>query len=151
MSEVDITPIDMTVEECLAFMAYVGIGRLCVVENGFPIAYPVNYRLVANGQGGAAIVIRTRTGGALDLDEDSRVGFEVDGIDSTSNTGWSVIVRGLLHHEDAPITPDWLRSWDPRPWIRGRETWLYLTPVSITGRRLAPNVVEWAFAVHGYL
>ncbi len=142
---------ELSIPECLSLLSRHTVGRLCIVENDFPVAFPVNYRLADNGQGGAAIVIRTRPGGTLDQEEETRVGFEVDGIDNATNSGWSVVVRGRLHHEDAPITPVWLRSWDPRPWVRGRDTWLYLTPLVITGRQLAPTVVEWAFAFRGYL
>ncbi len=140
----------MTLEECLGLLSTHEVGRLCVVENGFPLAFPVNYRLVPNIDGGAAIVVRTRPGGVLDQDE-VRVGFELDGIDGSTETGWSVVVRGTLHRAEATTTPAWLRSWDPRPWIGPRDSWLYVTPLEITGRRLVASVIEWAVSFRGYL
>ncbi len=140
----------MTLEECLGLLSTQHVGRLCVIENGFPLAFPVNYRLVPNVDGGAAIVVRTRPGSVLDQDE-VRVGFELDGIDGSTETGWSVVVRGTLHRAEATTTPAWLRSWDPRPWIGQRDSWLYVTPLEITGRRLVASVIEWAVSFRGYL
>ena len=141
---------EIAIEECLGLLSAHEVGRLCVVNDGYPVALPVNYRVVPDGEGGAAFVVRTRPGSVLDQSE-TKAGFEIDGIDSSTHTGWSVIVRGTLHHADASITPPWLRSWDPRPWVGDRDSWLYLTPREVTGRRLVGAVVEWAFAVHGYL
>lgn len=141
---------EIATEECLGLLSAHEVGRLCVVDGGFPLAFPVNYRVVPGGDGGAALVVRTRHGSVLDQSE-TRAGFEIDGIDPSTSSGWSVVVRGILHHADASLTPPWLRSWDPRPWVGDRDSWLYLTPVEVTGRRLASAVVEWAFAVHGYL
>ena len=140
----------MPLEECLGLLSTHQVGRLCVVENGYPVAFPVNYRIVPNVDGGAAIVVRTRMGSVLDQD-DTPVGFEIDGVDSQTETGWSVVVRGRLHHADASSTPPWLHSWDPRPWIGPSDSWLYFTPIEITGRRLVASVVEWAVAFGGYL
>ena len=141
---------DLSMSECLGLLTSTPIGRLCVIADEFPLAFPVNYRLVPDGDGGAALVVRTRPGGVLDQDA-TRVGFEIDGIDAATNTGWSVLVRGMLHHADASSTPTWLRSWDPRPWIGERDAWLYITPSEITGRRLLESVMEWSFEWRGYL
>ena len=140
----------MPLEECLGLLSTHHVGRLCVTENGFPVAFPVNYRIVPNVDGGAAIVIRTRAGSVLDQDT-VPVGFEIDGVDEQSETGWSVVLRGTLHRADASTTPPWLHSWDPRPWVGPRDSWLYITPVEITGRRLVASVIEWAVSFRGYL
>jgi nitroimidazol reductase NimA-like FMN-containing flavoprotein (pyridoxamine 5'-phosphate oxidase superfamily) len=50
---------------CLRLMREASIGRVAVVIDGFPVVMPVNYRLVADGDG-FGIVIRTRPGGVLD-------------------------------------------------------------------------------------
>ena len=141
---------EMTLEESLGLLSTHQVGRLCVIENNYPLAFPVNYRLVPNVDGGTAIVVRTRPGSVLDQDE-VRVGFEVDGIDESTETGWSVVVRGTLHRAETITTPAWLRSWDPRPWIGPRDSWLYVTPIEITGRRLVASVIEWAVSIRGYL
>jgi Pyridoxamine 5'-phosphate oxidase len=137
-------------DECIGLLAAHQVGRLCINEEGFPVAFPVNYRLIPNSEGGVAIVVRTRPGSTLDR-ESEHVGFEIDGIDGIDETGWSVVVRGILHHEASSITPAWLRAWDPHPWVGPQDAWLYITPISISGRRLTAEVVEWAFAIRGYL
>ena len=142
-------PDELARSECLGLLSQHDVGRLCVLDDGFPAAFPVNYRLVPDGSGGAFIVIRTRPGGVLDTPE-TRVGFEVDGIDPSAETGWSVLVRGTLHAVTAH-SPEWLRAWDPRPWASERERWLYIEPVAISGRRLSSSTITWAFAIGGYL
>jgi hypothetical protein len=79
------------------------------------------------------------------------VGFEIDGIDITDQQGWSVLVRGTLHH----VRPDlagFAERFDPEPWIDAdRDAWLIIEPFSITGRRLRSPQPEWAFHLAGYL
>lgn len=139
----------MALEECLGLLSTHNVGRLCVMENEFPVAFPVNYRIVPNVDGGGAIVIRTRSGSVLDQDA-VPVGFEIDGVDDQTETGWSVVLRGTLHRANG-TTPPWLHSWDPRPWIGPQDSWLYVTPLEITGRRLVASVIEWAVSFRGYL
>jgi hypothetical protein len=43
-----------------------------------------------------------------------------------------------------------VRDWDPKPWLSDRERWMYLRPISMSGRRLVAGAVEWAFSIHGY-
>jgi nitroimidazol reductase NimA-like FMN-containing flavoprotein (pyridoxamine 5'-phosphate oxidase superfamily) len=140
---------ELTTEACLGLLANENIGRICVLEAGFPMALPVNYRLVTNGAGETVLVIRTRAGTILDS-VNSRVGFEVDAIDHEHEVGWSVFVRGNLHAVTSG-SPEWLRSCDPRPWAPDRDVWVYLAPLIITGRRLTGTSVNWAFDVSAYL
>lgn len=142
--------VELTQSECLGLLARTDVGRLAVMEEGFPVAFPVNYRLVPDGTSGAVIVMRTRAGSTLDRPE-TRAGFEIDGIDGATETGWSVVVRGHLHPADGATAPGWVRTWNPRPWVGDRDTWLYLTPTLITGRRLTASTVTWALALRGYL
>ena len=142
--------VDISPEECLGLLSAHHVGRLCVIDDAYPIALPVNYRVAPDGSGGAAIVVRTRAGSLLDRDA-VRVGFEIDGIDHLTETGWSVLVRGLLHHAESAEAVPSMQNWDPRSWAGPLDTWLVLTPDSITGRRLESSVSEWAFAIEGYL
>jgi hypothetical protein len=140
----------LSADECLALLASHQVGRLSVTDHGCPVAYPVNYQLIPNATGHTAIVIRTRAHGCLDH-PNSAAGFEIDGTDSQNATGWSVVVRGTLLHADAYGVPTWVRDWDPRPWLSARDTWMYLRPISMSGRRLVSGAVEWAFSIHGYV
>jgi uncharacterized protein len=144
--------IELTLDplECLHLASTQTVGRICVLDDGYPVAFPVNYRLIADGHGNAVLVLRARTGSLIAVPRE-RVGFEVDGIDSEHNTGWSVVVRGTLHDSDAADAPDWLMNFDPRPWVGDRDTWLFITPTVITGRRLASAIVQWAFTSAAYL
>jgi uncharacterized protein len=136
--------------ECLHLASSQSIGRVCVIDDGYPVAFPVNYRLVADGRGNAIIVLRARSNSMLSLPREY-VGFEVDGIDTEHSTGWSVVFRGTLHDASSPDAPDWLLNFDPRPWVGDRDSWVFITPTLITGRRLASAVVQWAFTSAAYL
>jgi hypothetical protein len=119
------------------------IGRLCIVEHGYPIAVPINYRIV-DADGRPTIVVRTAPDTMLGR-YTGLASLEVDEIDLDRATAWSVIVRGGLqrafgeHHLP-----------DPRPLVgndRGR--WMTLEVAATSGRRfiLRPAVddyfVEW--------
>jgi nitroimidazol reductase NimA-like FMN-containing flavoprotein (pyridoxamine 5'-phosphate oxidase superfamily) len=66
------------------------MGRVAVVDGRGPIALPVNFILDRH-----MVVFRTEEGTKLDVaSRGSRVGFEVDGTDAATRTGWSAVVRG---------------------------------------------------------
>ncbi|CAB4887156.1 unannotated protein [freshwater metagenome] len=142
--------VELGVDECIALLASTDVGRLCVIDHGHPVAYPVNYRVVPDGRGNVALVLRTRADSMLDQ-PDTPAGFEIDSVDSLTETGWSVVLRGTLLRADGPTVPFWVRAWDPRPRLAGRDTWLYFVSTAISGRRLMDGVPEWAFSVHGYI
>ena len=52
----------MTANCCLASL---DIGRVAVVEDGFPLVFPINYKLATFG-GKLVIAIRTRPGNVID-------------------------------------------------------------------------------------
>ncbi len=137
-------------QECLGLLATHDIGRLCVLDRGVPAAYPVNYRLVPGRAGEVVIVVRTRADSVLDQPGHA-VGFQLDGIDASAGSAWSVLARGTMHHADDPGVPEWLTSWDPHPWLGDRDAWLAVVVSSLSGRRLTASVVEWAFSIRGYL
>jgi hypothetical protein len=64
------------------------------------------------------------------------VAFEIDGVDVANQAGWSVLVRGTLHHAD-PDAADFRNRFDPQPWLGDdRDAWLSIEPFEITGRRI---------------
>ena len=80
-----------------------------------------------------------------------KVAFEIDEIDAANRQGWSVLVRGTLHHVD-PDAAGFRERFDPEPWILAdRDAWLIIDPFAITGRRLHPDAREWAFHTLAYL
>jgi len=83
-------------DQCIGLLCAGTVGRVAVIHNGYPVVVPVNYRLVET-TGPPWIAIRTRAGNVLDQ-RTSPVGFEIDSIDVVDHRGWSVLVRGTLHH-----------------------------------------------------
>jgi uncharacterized protein len=136
-------------EACLELLRLGRVGRMAVVVDGFPQVVPVNYRLVQRDRE-LWIVVRTRPGSVIDQ-EASRVGFEIDGIDPIHRTGWSVLVRGVVHHDNGCLCP-WREGEDPEPWMStDRDSWLLIHVLAVTGRRLHEPDLEWAFHIRGYL
>jgi nitroimidazol reductase NimA-like FMN-containing flavoprotein (pyridoxamine 5'-phosphate oxidase superfamily) len=135
--------------ECLELLQQHRVGRVGFIIDDAPVVLPVNYR-IAEFSGRPWVAIRTRPGSLLDQ-ASVMVAFEIDGIDPTHQQGWSVLVRGTLHHV-YPHAAGFAERFDPEPWItEDRESWLVIEPFAITGRRLHPSEPEWAFSVRAYL
>jgi hypothetical protein len=139
----------LTRDECLARLRLHVVGRVAfVVDDGSPIVLPVNYRLVETTHS-TWIALRTRPGTLLD--RALLVSFEVDEVDRARHEGWSVLVRGTLHHIDADAA-GFRDMFDPEPWLfEERDSWLIIEPFDITGRVLHAPQVEWAFEAAAYL
>jgi nitroimidazol reductase NimA-like FMN-containing flavoprotein (pyridoxamine 5'-phosphate oxidase superfamily) len=136
-------------EECVDQLRGASVGRIGVIEHGFPVVLPVNYPLVET-TGPPWVAIRTRPGNVLDQ-RNAPVAFEIDNIEPMHQCGWSVLVRGTLHHVN-PDSADFRERFDPQPWLtQDRDTWLIIEPFTITGRRLQHTENEWAFHRHAYL
>jgi hypothetical protein len=132
--------------ECIDLVRSEGIGRLCLLDHGHPIALPVNYRLIgADGQ--QQVVVRTAPSTLIARSE-GPASIEVDHIDIEARTAWSVLVRGHLRHVvGAHGLPD------PEPWLLDdRHHWMVLDMASITGRRFVGTpaadgmTVDWELA-----
>jgi hypothetical protein len=139
---------ELTPGECTALLSACRVGRIGVIVDGAPAIVPVNYRWIDNQQG-AYIALRTRPGNLVDRAA-STVAFEIDGIDDLHQAGWSVLVRGTLHHllVDGPVR----QIVDSHPWLdEDRDSWLVIAVEQVTGRRLAGKEAEWAFHIRGYL
>lgn len=140
---------ELPIEDCLRLLGQRSVGRVAVVVDGSPIVLPVNYRLVKTS-GLTWVALRTRPGGVIEQAA-MNVAFEIDDIDPVHHQGWSVLVRGTLHHVD-PDAADFRERFDPEPWILAdRDAWLVIEPFAISGRKLHPAEVEWAFHIRGYL
>jgi uncharacterized protein len=136
--------VELGAAECLQLLASCDIGRIAVVHEGYPVVFPVNYRLVRI-DGNPAIALRTRPGNTIDH-VDERVGFEIDGVDAARDGGWSVLVRGHL------LAVDEAEQLDSHPLLSGeRDAWRIVTPTLVTGRRVATIEDRWPFLPSGYL
>jgi uncharacterized protein len=92
--------------ECRELLAERHLGRLAIPDFGGPMIFPVNY---VYDQG--LVIFRTDPGSKLDAaTERESVAFEVDAVDETTRTGWSVVVRGTLADITDPAHLERLRD-----------------------------------------
>jgi nitroimidazol reductase NimA-like FMN-containing flavoprotein (pyridoxamine 5'-phosphate oxidase superfamily) len=120
--------------ECLDLLAAHTVGRVALVVDGHPEILPVNYAL-----DGDAVLFRTAEGTVLNRAGLTPVAFEVDHIDESTRTGWSVMVKGQADDIGDAIdaTSERLRRLTLVTWAPGRrERWFVIRPREITGRRL---------------
>ena len=121
-------------DECRSLLAGTHLGRVAFVVGDFPVVLPVNHVL-----DGDRVVFRTRPGILLDAAvRRAAVGFEVDGIDEGSRTGWSVLVRGHVEHVTDDTERHRLESLGLMPWAPGaRPEYVRVTAVETSGRRIS--------------
>jgi nitroimidazol reductase NimA-like FMN-containing flavoprotein (pyridoxamine 5'-phosphate oxidase superfamily) len=140
---------EFSYDECLRALRGNVVGRIGVVMNEFPVVLPVNYRLVET-TGLTWIAVRTRPGNVIE-GASMNVAFEIDGIDALHRQGWSVLVRGTLHHVD-PDAADFRDRFDSEPWLTAeRDAWLIIQPITISGRQLRAAEPDWVLHLCGYL
>jgi hypothetical protein len=136
--------IPLTDADCLTLLEANDVGRICVMDDGYPTAFPVSYRLV-EFDGDPMLAIRTRPGNSLDH-VGEHVGFEIDGVGPGRDSGWSVVVRGRLE----PVSPG--ADVDSYPMITSqRDAWRVIVPAKITGRGVLADPTRWSFNPAGYL
>jgi nitroimidazol reductase NimA-like FMN-containing flavoprotein (pyridoxamine 5'-phosphate oxidase superfamily) len=122
--------------ECLRLLGTRCLGRVAVsIEGWSPLVRPVNYRFDPASQ---SVVFRSGEGTKLTaLLLAHAVTFEVDDIDETARTGWSVIVSGRA---EAVVRPDDLahvQALGLDPWVPGDlPHWFRIRTETVSGRRL---------------
>ena len=123
--------------ECWELLATHTVGRLAVVEHDKPLIFPLNY--VCDGM---SIVFRTEAGQKLRAIRDNvDVAFEVDDIDRTDHTGWSVIVNGSAERVRDAADLRRLSELDLEPWAMGaKPTYVRVSPAQVSGRRIQRRV-----------
>ena len=125
---------ELSVEECLELMGAHHFGRVGVVVDGEPVIFPVNYAL-----DGDEVVFRAAPGSLLSGASLGRVSFEVDEVEESGRTGWSVVVQGFGNEVTSTIDErsEHIRALRLEPWVPGEhDHWIGIMPRSITGRRL---------------
>ncbi|MGV9773112.1 pyridoxamine 5'-phosphate oxidase family protein [Streptosporangium sp. NPDC003464] len=126
-------------EECLRLISPGGVGRLAFNDLGGPMILPVNYVLHEG-----SVIFRTAFGGPFDANLSTgvngvefKIAFEVDRIDDANSEGWSVLIRGGVHHVSTAEEQAAVMTLNVRPWAGGdRELYVKITPAEITGRRI---------------
>jgi Pyridoxamine 5'-phosphate oxidase len=131
--------------ECYRLMGQQRVGRLAIIEGGYPISIPVSYRL-SGTPSQHRIVFRTAPSTTI-AQYEGPASLEVDHINEQEKSAWSVIARGALHRlfDDGTVP-------DPQPWlIEGRDRWLALDVVAVSGRRFVgvpvsgDSGIQWRF------
>lgn len=120
--------------ECLRLLATGDVGRVVVIEGGGPLIFPVNYVL-----DGEDILFRTGGGTKLQRGPGRTACFEVDEIDRTTHSGWSVVIVGRLEEVTPLDGPGYerARALSIEPWAPGPKAHLLrLVSSRITGRRI---------------
>jgi nitroimidazol reductase NimA-like FMN-containing flavoprotein (pyridoxamine 5'-phosphate oxidase superfamily) len=141
---------ELSQEECFRLLSDSKVGRIGFAVNSEPWIFPVNFRIFGEGDDWR-LLLATRPGNRIDR-APRRVAFEVDGIDETNRSGWSVLVRGTLHHLGHAEAEQRPPGVEPTTWLeRDRASWLAITPEGVTGRRLAAPSTEWSFPDEAYL
>ena len=127
--------------DCLRLLASKEVGRLGFTYGGVAEIVPVNYVL-----DGDAVVFATGPGTKLaGAATGASVVFEIDDTDSTSQSGWSVIVHGTAYEVtdfDRPALVERVRALPLNPWAAGARPFLIrILPRFITGRRIGAGPV----------
>ena len=122
--------VELTRDQCLELVGEHTIGRLAWHGPEGPTVIPVNYTF-----DGHRVFVRTEAYSALAREcDDSFVAFEVDRLDETTRSGWSVLLRGRCRIEYTRPTH---AGGSPDPWPEGaRPLHLTVEPATVHGRRI---------------
>lgn len=127
-------PLELSSWECLDLVREQPVGRICINDLGYPLAFPINYRVLAATPLACRIVIRTAPDNTIGRYH-GPASLEVDHIELGHGRAWSVIVRGTLQ----PLlgVPGEV---DPKPFVSaGRSRWMVLDGTAISGRRFTAH------------
>jgi nitroimidazol reductase NimA-like FMN-containing flavoprotein (pyridoxamine 5'-phosphate oxidase superfamily) len=131
MATIERKPVLVELDEvtCWDLLETTSIGRLAWVDADGPVVVPVNFS-VSRG----TILVRTAAYSSMTREvDDSRVALEVDVLDATDRTGWSVLVRGVARVLFEPASTE-----APTAWPTGtKSATVRIRPTRVTGRRLA--------------
>lgn len=134
----------LTSEQCIELLASAPIGRLAVIVAGRPEIYPVNHTVFQGD-----VLFRTGSGTKLDAAKGQHVSFEVDGLDQSTRTAWSVLVSGVATEvAELHQVLDLLRL-PVFPWEPGAKPHLLrIHPETLTGRRFRAIDLLSTFVTH---
>jgi nitroimidazol reductase NimA-like FMN-containing flavoprotein (pyridoxamine 5'-phosphate oxidase superfamily) len=137
-------------EDCYRLLATQQVGRLGVNAEHYPLIFPVNFTLDRD-----TVVMRMGPGTKLTAANHANVTFEVDEIDQRTQSGWSVLVRGLAEEVTSEHRAELIERTQAtglKPWAPVEHGhWVRLIPHAITGRRIVPGELPPAFEDASYL
>jgi nitroimidazol reductase NimA-like FMN-containing flavoprotein (pyridoxamine 5'-phosphate oxidase superfamily) len=120
-------------DECWRRLDAEPVGRVGIVYDSAPEIYPVNHAVVDG-----TVVFRVDPGRVLaGVSRTPLVSFEIDGIDTAGQSGWSVLVKGRAAEVEGADELARMARLPLRRWALGAKThWVRITPVEVTGRRI---------------
>lgn len=130
------TIFDLDRVECLRLLASQHFGRVAVVlGDGAPVIRPLNYVFDERSQ---SVVFRTAHGSKLHaLLRSKQAAFEVDSIDQSTRTGWSVVIVGMTEEVTDPNEVRRLETLGLDVWAPGpRMHWVRIRAWTVSGRRI---------------
>ena len=120
-------------DECLRLLATQAVGRVGLSSGALPVILPVNFHL-----DGDRILVRTGFGTKLAAAmRNAVVCFEVDQIDQTYHSGWSVLVTGTARELTGAEAEAALAK-PVRPWSGHGDHVVAIQIELVSGRRLDP-------------
>ena len=125
---------DLDRGECYALLETAQLGRVAIcAPNWGPVIRPVNYLLYEK-----SVVFRTARGSKFTaLLLSGHAAFEVDAVDQSSRTGWSVIVTGRAEEVENAAELQRLDRLALEPWAPGdKPHWVRIRTVTVSGRRI---------------
>jgi nitroimidazol reductase NimA-like FMN-containing flavoprotein (pyridoxamine 5'-phosphate oxidase superfamily) len=129
--------LELSRDECLRLLAEHRFGRLAVnLGGGPPLIRPVNYIFDEHLQ---SVAFRTAAGSKFyALVHETEAVFEVDGIDESARTGWSVLLQGIAQEITQPAEIRRLEALGLETWAPGYKShWMRIRAWTISGRRIA--------------
>lgn len=124
--------VELTADACAALLGSHHFGRIGLQGRDGPAIYPVNYVW-----DGGHVAVRTNPGTKVADSAQTQVAFEIDGVDDSSRTGWSVLVVGTAYEvtDSMDAVSAALRALPVDTWAPGQNAvWLRIQPRSVTGR-----------------
>jgi uncharacterized protein len=128
--------IELDRDECLRLLASTNFGRIAVnVPDWPPVIRPVNYVFDEPSQ---SVLIRSNSGSKLHaILRSGKAAFEIDCVDPTGRTGWSVITVGVAEEITDSSELRRLQELGLEPWAPGeRGHWVRIRTRTVSGRRI---------------
>jgi uncharacterized protein len=121
--------------DCVALLSGARVGRAVFTERAMPAVVPVNF-IVSDDAIVMCTAADTRLAGAATR---GVLAFQVDDIDPSTRSGWSVVVVGVAELVDGSEEQARLRCL-LEPWAPGRnEVYIRLPLKVVTGRQILPS------------
>lgn len=126
--------VELSTEECLTLLDASAVGRVAWCTREGPVVVPVNYVRLED-----AVWISTSAYSALSRQADgTTLALEIDEIDASVSSGWSVLVRGRAERHSGDQVPADLAR--PLAWPAGQHPVVVRIEVNeLSGRRLLPR------------